>query len=150
MEHVLIPIGEIHVPHNWEYVDQIERDAAVITDTDLVGRVALQFDDGSYWRLQSADPAVWVAWRADPNDHNHFADDIIAGTLAVDLQPEYEHVQSSASATWTMNHNLGRKPRITLFLAGGAEFDANVIHTNNNQAVAYLTVARAGTALCTV
>lgn len=60
--------------------------------------------------------------------------------------PTYTHTQVSASTTWTINHNLGFKPDVYLYDAGGNEFDAQVAHPNNNQTVVTLTQATAGTA----
>ena len=150
MEHVAIPAGEIHQPHNWEFADAAERDAEVITDTTLVGRIALVLDDGSFWRLESADPAVWTAFVAEPSAHEHDGADITSGTVPVARQPEYVHTQGSASDTWTINHSLGRKPKIALLTVGGVEFEGFIQHTSDNQAVASLSVAIAGTARCTV
>lgn len=58
----------------------------------------------------------------------------------------YTHIQASASDTWTINHNLGFKPSVEPFTVGGAEFDATVQHTSNNQTVVYLTIPLAGSA----
>lgn len=58
----------------------------------------------------------------------------------------YNHSQGSASNTWTINHNLGYKPSVTLFTLGGVEFDAEVIHTSVNQCVVSLVIPTAGTA----
>lgn len=71
IEHVAAPLGEIHSPHNWEYADAIARAAAVIEDAALVGRVAIQLDDGSYWRLSGVSPAAWAAVVAAPSSHTH-------------------------------------------------------------------------------
>lgn len=60
----------------------------------------------------------------------------------------YTHTQSAASATWTINHNLGRKPAVTLLTTGGVEFEGQVTHTSDNQAVVSLAAAIAGTARC--
>jgi len=60
----------------------------------------------------------------------------------------YEHVQSSASATWTINHNLGFKPNITLRTTGGVEFEAEITHVSDNQAIVSLATAMAGYARC--
>lgn len=60
MEHSAIPLGEIHRPHNWEFANLAARTAATVTDADAIGCLALQLDDGSYWRLASVVPAVWV------------------------------------------------------------------------------------------
>lgn len=57
--------------------------------------------------------------------------------------------QASPSTTWTINHNLGYRPSVTLLTVGGAEFDAEVIHTSVNQTVISLTAATAGSARLT-
>lgn len=61
MEHDVIPLGERHGPHNFEYADETARTSAVITDAKWLQSLALQLDDGSYWRLTAVDPAVWVS-----------------------------------------------------------------------------------------
>lgn len=60
----------------------------------------------------------------------------------------YTHNQSSASATWTINHNLGRLPIVTLLTPGLVEFEAELVHTSNNQCIAYLATPLAGQARC--
>lgn len=60
----------------------------------------------------------------------------------------YVHTQASASATWTINHNLGFRPAIDLYTVGGAEFIAEILHTSLNQAIVYLATSLAGTARC--
>lgn len=58
----------------------------------------------------------------------------------------YVHVQSSPSATWTMNHNLGYNPSVTLLSVGGVEFEGTVTHTSVNQTVAVFNIPVAGSA----
>lgn len=60
MEHVQAPLGEIHAPHNFQYASASARTSATITDSSLIGRIALQTDDGSYWRLSGVSPAAWT------------------------------------------------------------------------------------------
>lgn len=60
----------------------------------------------------------------------------------------YEHNQASPSALWTINHNLGFRPSITLLTTGGVEFEAEIGHVSENQAVATLTQPLAGMARC--
>jgi len=59
MEHLDISDGEIHQPQNFTYASAAARTSAVITDVNLIGKLALQLDDQSYWRLSSVSPAVW-------------------------------------------------------------------------------------------
>ena len=58
----------------------------------------------------------------------------------------YLHTQSSASATWTINHNLGYNPIVALFTAGNVEFQGTITHTSVNQTVVSLVSAVTGTA----
>lgn len=60
----------------------------------------------------------------------------------------YVHTQGSAAATWTINHNLGFRPSVELFDAGGAEIEAEVIHASVNQTLVYLSTPTAGSARC--
>ncbi len=59
----------------------------------------------------------------------------------------YEHQQPSASTTWTINHNFGRKAVVALYSTGGAQVVAQVIQINLNQAIASFDTPMAGYAL---
>lgn len=60
----------------------------------------------------------------------------------------YTHTQASPNTVWTINHNLGVKPVISLYTTGGVEFEAQVTHINDNQAVVNLATSIAGSARC--
>lgn len=60
----------------------------------------------------------------------------------------YTHTQIGASAVWTINHNLGRYPAISLLSPGLAEFLGEILHTSINQAIVYLAVPQSGLAQC--
>lgn len=60
----------------------------------------------------------------------------------------FNHTQTLASNTWTINHNLGFKPTIELLTVGGVVFEGEIVHTSENQAIVYLTQSIAGTAAC--
>lgn len=60
----------------------------------------------------------------------------------------YTHNQDAPAETWTIAHNLGRKPIISLFTTGGARFDAEIVDLSTNVAAVYLGSAMAGTARC--
>jgi hypothetical protein len=45
----------------------------------------------------------------------------------------FEHIQSVASSTWTINHNLGFRPNVSVTTMGGAEVLAEVLHISVNQ-----------------
>lgn len=58
----------------------------------------------------------------------------------------YIHTQSSPSSTWTINHNLGYNPSITLLSTGGVEIEAGIIHSNLNQVLVSFVIPMTGTA----
>mgnify|MGYP003387066120 CR=1 FL=1 len=58
----------------------------------------------------------------------------------------YSHQQPVASSTWTINHNLGFKPSVTVLSSGGQEIETEVLHTSVNQCLVYFIVATAGSA----
>lgn len=59
----------------------------------------------------------------------------------------YDHTQSSASAEWVINHNLGRRVDITVLSPGGALVIADVVLISDNQARIYFVSPKTGTAL---
>ena len=61
----------------------------------------------------------------------------------------YVHTQSTASATWTITHNLGFKPSVELLNAGSQEVDGDVVHTSYDVTIVYFTAAIAGFARLT-
>lgn len=72
----------------------------------------------------------------------------IDGKIALSLQaPEtYIHTQGVPAFTWTVNHNLGKKPSITVLDSANREIEVAVEHTSNNQAVLTFSVELSGTA----
>lgn len=60
----------------------------------------------------------------------------------------FEHPQVSASDTWTVNHNLGFRPAVSILSVGGREMWAEVIHTSVNQFIAYFDAPTSGIAIC--
>ncbi len=45
----------------------------------------------------------------------------------------YSHQQWVASQVWTINHNLGIRPTVSILDAGGNEIEAEVAHLSANQ-----------------
>ena len=60
----------------------------------------------------------------------------------------YDHIQTAASDVWIINHNLGRRPSITLIDAGGSQIVGEVLHLSANQARAYFAIPISGSARC--
>lgn len=44
----------------------------------------------------------------------------------------YEHTQGSSSSTWTINHNLGFKPNVTVVDSAGNIVEGEISYTNSN------------------
>lgn len=61
---------------------------------------------------------------------------------------DYEHIQASPLAMWTVNHNLGVRPTVTVLSPGGVEVLAHVVHASDNQALIYFAQPYAGSARC--
>lgn len=56
------------------------------------------------------------------------------------------HLQTSASSVWTINHNLGLRPSVSVQDSAGYEIDADVGHPSTNQTVINFVTSMAGTA----
>lgn len=61
---------------------------------------------------------------------------------------QYTHTQSVASDTWTVNHNLGYRPAVSVLSVGGKLMLADVVHTSANQAVVSFDQPTPGQAVC--
>lgn len=66
------------------------------------------------------------------------------GPPGADGAAGYNHTQSSAASTWTINHNLGYKPSVELFNSGGVEIEGEITHTSVNQVVVNFVSAITG------
>lgn len=60
----------------------------------------------------------------------------------------YLHTQSAAAATWTVNHNLGVRPAVSVRSPGGVEVEAEVAHTSANQCVVTFAAPYTGSVFC--
>ena len=58
----------------------------------------------------------------------------------------YTHNQNTASATWTVLHNLDFFPNVTVQDSGGTIVEGEIAYTNRNQIVLTVTAAFSGKA----
>lgn len=58
----------------------------------------------------------------------------------------YTHVQNISSASWVVNHNLGKVPAVTVIDSAGTEIEGQVVHNSNNQTVLFFTAPFSGEA----
>jgi len=56
----------------------------------------------------------------------------------------YSHEQSSASASWTITHNLGKYPSVTVVDSSGREVMGEVTHNSTNQITIGFSAAFSG------
>lgn len=61
----------------------------------------------------------------------------------------YQHSQASPAMAWTINHNLGFRPSVSIVDTGGNEIEADVRHTSANQLVIVFAIPLAGVARLT-
>lgn len=88
------------------------------------------------------------SWNDHVPAHGHVAADISdLDEVIDDALQGYSNTYSSA-LTWTVNHNLGRKPNVQVLSPGGVEVMADVVHINNNQAVVSFAAAYTGGVRC--
>lgn len=56
----------------------------------------------------------------------------------------YEHIQSVPLASWTINHNLGFRPNVSVKSIGGLEVDAEVLHVSVTQVQIFFDLPATG------
>lgn len=60
----------------------------------------------------------------------------------------FTHTQSPAADVWTVNHNLGKRPAVSVLTTGGVQVWGEVLHASANQAFLYFDSPLAGLAIC--
>lgn len=61
----------------------------------------------------------------------------------------YTHIQDVASTTWTINHNLGRYPQVTIVDSGGNEVVGDLLYNDQYTVTATFGAAFGGRAYLT-
>lgn len=97
-----------------------------------------------------ADPIPPHVAAADPHGDRAYTDAEIADHLATDphggTDAHYEHSQGTASATWTITHNLGKKVAVEVVNSAGSRVFPRISWTNANEVVLTFSAAMTGTA----
>jgi hypothetical protein len=55
--------------------------------------------------------------------------------------------QANPSSVWTVNHNMGKIPAVTVLDSSGNEVEGEIVHVNTNQLILTFSAAFAGSAL---
>lgn len=99
-----------------------------------IGMLVSTADDKKVWRLDALDPVTWT--------------EFLVGGGGSGSVVGFVFEQSSPSTTWTIAHNLGYKPVVSLYSVGSVEFEGQVTHLSSNVCVVNLVTAMAGFARC--
>jgi hypothetical protein len=70
------------------------------------------------------------------------------GVAGAGVDKYYDHDQMSASASWTVNHNLSKYPSVTTVDSSGGVVEGYITHVSVNQLTISFTSAFAGHAYC--
>lgn len=60
----------------------------------------------------------------------------------------FEHNQTTPSYDWTVNHNLGRYPELTILGTDGNQIITDIEHVNINTAIVHFGAPIIGKAVC--
>lgn len=85
-------------------------------------------------------PSVGLQGGAGPMGPGGIADPSGAGDL------NYQHTQGPASATWLINHGLGKFPSITVIDSAGEQVEGEVVYLDSNSLQIIFSAAFAGKA----
>ena len=72
--------------------------------------------------------------------------DMVENITITSKANQYNHVQTTPSSTWTINHNLGFYPSVELLDSQNREMDGNIIHISVNSLTVSLNVPTSGRA----
>lgn len=70
----------------------------------------------------------------------------VVGLPGVSGDKHFTHEQSTPSATWTITHNLGKNPAVTIVDSSGNEWQTAIEHVSPNQCVVRFSSAFSGRA----
>jgi len=82
------------------------------------------------------------------NGTNSWNDVAYTGVDAAELLPliSYNHSQGVASDTWSINHNLGFYPSVTVFDSAANEVEGAIVHNDLNNLTITFSAAISGSA----
>lgn len=112
------------LPHAFEYADDSARTSDTGFSPSDLHKLALQLDTMQYWILTATTP-TWALLNGDAS---------------------YRHVQVSAATTWTIVHNLGKRPSVTVLDSTGNLCIVKPVYTDLNTVTLTFPVAYSGEA----
>lgn len=91
---------------------------------------------------------VDVADTGSPHATVAYVDAAIAGVVLGGSDRNYVFTQASPSTVWTVNHNLGKFPAVSVVDSTGTRVHGDEQHVSVNQTVLTFVVAFSGKAYC--
>lgn len=127
-----------------------------VWDLDLAALFIWQYD---HWVRVEADPNDVLRWNAAYDDSvvgleiNQGTDTTFtiqrrnSENITATYRSGYEHIQNSPSNTWVVNHNLNKRPSVTVIDSAGTEVEGAVTINSLNQLTIVFCSAFSGKAL---
>jgi len=127
-----------------------------VWDLDLAALFIWQYD---HWVRTEADPADVARWNEAYDDSvvditiDHGINSTFtihrrnSENLSVDYRSSYEYNQASPSDTWVINHNLNKRPSVTVIDSAGTEVEGAVTVNSQSQITIEFCAAFSGKAI---
>lgn len=126
-----------------------------VKGTGIIGPQGLPGTPGTVWIVDSGGPSV-----SQGNDGDLYLDTntnqyyekvagnwVLQGTFGGD--PCHEHIQSTASHQWVVNHNFNRSPKSVQVYVGACEVEASIVNLNSNTTLVCFVTPQTGTVYVT-
>ena len=133
-----------------EYLQSLVNSDIILNDVDNINNFGI-YTVASITQDSSANDYYDIALTAKAGNNGTIVDEqfysILLYAVANDGDKNFTHTQAASAASWTINHNLGKKPSVTVTtLATGAQVIGEVTYTNNNTLVVSFAAAVSGIA----
>ena len=131
-----------------EYLQSIVNNDVVLTDVSNINNFGV-YTVNSVNQDSSATDYYDIALTAKVSNGTLVDEKFYSIILYAGLSGDksYVHTQSASSASWTINHGLGKKPSVTITtLATGVQVIGEVTYTNDNTLVCSFATAVSGIA----
>lgn len=102
------------------------------------GKIQVAESDVQITEGQNPDVSITVT------EQNVTISEAVVGLQGPPGDLNFTHTQSTPSAVWTINHNLGKRPSVTVVDSGGNEWQTAVEHLSDNSLVVRFTAPFSG------
>ena len=131
-----------------EYLQSLVNSDIILNDVDNINNFGI-YTVTSITQDSSANDYYDIALTSKSNNGTIVDEQFYSIILYAGLSGDktFTHTQTASAASWTINHNLGKKPSVTVTtLATGAQVIGEVTYTNNNTLVVSFAAAVSGIA----